>query len=104
MHVVTLLAQPRKKHPLVKRKLLQKGQLEAVGRGTFGLVWLTDFFDAFWAAAVAAMPKFTKESSAFKGKCYFCKAEIMVPTGPGWNSTRVICRACSLKQGDAVDD
>jgi len=55
------------------------------------------------AAAVAAMPKFTKESSAFKGKCYFCKAEIMVPTGPGWNSTRVICRACSLKQGDAVD-
>ena len=56
------------------------------------------------AAAVAAMPKFTKESSAFKGKCYFCKAEIMVPTGPGWNSTRVICRACSLKQGDAVDD
>ena len=51
MHVVTLLAQPRKKHPLVKRKLLQKGQLEAVGRGTFGLVWLTDFFDAFWACA-----------------------------------------------------
>ena len=26
------------------------------------------------------MPKFTKESSAFKGKCYFCDAEIMVPT------------------------
>ena len=51
MHVVTLLAQPRKKHPLAKRKLLQKGQLETVGRGTFGLVWLTDFFDAFWACA-----------------------------------------------------
>ena len=49
------------------------------------------------------MPKFTKELSAFKGKCYFCEAEIMVPTGPGWNSTRVICRACSLKQGDAVE-
>ena len=22
----------------------------------------------------------------------------MVPTGPGWNSTRVICRDCSKKQ------
>lgn len=51
MHVVTLLAQPRQKQPLAKRKALQKGQLETVGRGTFGLVWLTDFFEQFWACA-----------------------------------------------------
>ena len=48
MHVVTLLAQPRDKHPLVKARPLRKGQLETIGRGTFGLVWLTDFFAAFW--------------------------------------------------------
>ena len=48
MHVVPLLAQPRDKHPLAKAKPLRKGQLETIGRGTFGLVWLTDFFAAFW--------------------------------------------------------
>ena len=48
MHVVTLLAQPRNKHPLAGRKSLRKGRLETVGRGTFGLVWLTDFFEQFW--------------------------------------------------------
>ena len=31
-------------------------------------------------------------------KCYFCETEIFVNTGPGWNSTRVICRKCSKKQ------
>jgi len=44
------------------------------------------------------MPKFTGRESSLKENCYFCKKEIMVPTGPGWNSTRVICRDCSKKQ------
>jgi hypothetical protein len=44
------------------------------------------------------LPKFTGRESALKEKCYFCEKEIMVPTGPGWNSTRVICRDCSKKQ------
>lgn len=48
MHVVTLLAQPRDKHPLARARPLRKGQLKTIGRGTFGLVWLTDFFAAFW--------------------------------------------------------
>tara|TARA_Y100000588_G_C14261314_1_gene927743 strand:+ start:982 stop:1131 length:150 start_codon:yes stop_codon:yes gene_type:complete len=44
------------------------------------------------------MPDFTENTSAVKQKCYFCEAEIFVNTGPGWNSTRVICRNCSKKQ------
>lgn len=44
------------------------------------------------------MPEFTDNVSAVKQKCYFCETEIFVNTGPGWNSTRVICRKCSKKQ------
>jgi len=44
------------------------------------------------------MPDFTESASAVKQKCYFCETEIFVNTGPGWNSTRVICRKCSKKQ------
>ncbi|MEC7136021.1 MAG: hypothetical protein VX308_01510 [Candidatus Thermoplasmatota archaeon] len=44
------------------------------------------------------MPKFTGRESAFEGNCYFCGKDLVVPTGPGWNSTRIICRDCSKSQ------
>ena len=48
MHVVTVVAQPRKKHPLVKSKALKKGIYDVRKRGTFGLIWLTDFGELVW--------------------------------------------------------
>ena len=50
MHSVTLLAQPRSKHPLVKRRALSSGRIETKNRGTFGLIWFTDFGEKFWEA------------------------------------------------------
>ena len=50
MHSVTLLAQPRSKHPLVKRRALSSGRIETKKRGTFGLIWFTDFGEKFWEA------------------------------------------------------
>ena len=50
MHSVTLLAQPRSKHPLVKRRALNSGRVETKNRGTFGLIWFTDFGEKFWEA------------------------------------------------------
>ncbi len=50
MHSVTLLAQPRSKHPLVKKRALSSGRIEAKNRGTFGLIWFTNFGEKFWEA------------------------------------------------------
>ena len=50
MHSITLLAQPRNKHPLVKRRALSSGRIETKSRGTFGLIWFTDFGEKFWEA------------------------------------------------------
>ena len=50
MHSVTLLAQPRSKHPLVKRRALSSGRIETKNRGTFGLIWFTDFGEKLWEA------------------------------------------------------
>ena len=58
------------------------------------LLWtLSKSFNWWWG-----LPKFTGRESALVEKCYFCEKEITVPTGPGWNSTRVICRDCSKTQ------
>jgi hypothetical protein len=48
VHSVTLLAQPRSKHPLVKRRALSSGKVETKSRGTFGLIWFTDFGEKLW--------------------------------------------------------
>ena len=48
MHVVTVVAQPHKKHPLVKSKALKSGIYDVRKRGTFGLIWLTDFGELVW--------------------------------------------------------
>jgi len=50
VHSVTLLAQPRDKHPLVKKRGLKSGRIEVKNRGTFGLLWFTDFGEKFWEA------------------------------------------------------
>mgnify|MGYP001159843804 FL=1 len=50
VHSVTLLAQPRDKHPLVKKRALKSGRIETKNRGTFGLLWFTDFGEKFWEA------------------------------------------------------
>ncbi len=50
VHSVTLLAQPRDKHPLVKKRALKSGRIETKNRGTVGLLWFTDFGEKFWEA------------------------------------------------------
>ncbi len=50
VHSVTLLAQPRSKHPLVKKRALKSGRIDVKSRGTFGLMWFTDFGEKFWEA------------------------------------------------------
>ncbi len=67
MHSITLLAQPRNKHPLVKRRALSSGRMETKNRGTFGLIWLTDFGEKFWEAcqSVDENAKIKLRSSGF---------------------------------------
>ena len=48
MHAVTVLAQPRRKKPLLSRKTLKRGRYEARKRGTFGVLWFTNFGQALW--------------------------------------------------------
>ena len=50
MHSVKLIAQPRSKHPLVKKKDLSRGRMTTKSSGTFGLLWFTDFGEKFWEA------------------------------------------------------
>jgi len=50
VHSVTLIAQPRSKHPLVKTGALKSGRFETKNRGTFGVLWFTDFGEKFWEA------------------------------------------------------
>ena len=50
MHSVTLIAQPRNKHPMLKTSALKLGDYEIKNRGTFGLLWFTDFGEKFWEA------------------------------------------------------
>jgi len=50
VHSVTLIAQPRSKHPMVKTGALKSGRFETKNRGTFGLLWFTDFGEKFWEA------------------------------------------------------
>jgi len=48
MHAITVLAQPRRKKPLLNCKALKHGRYEARKRGTFGVLWFTDFGQALW--------------------------------------------------------
>ena len=50
VHSVTLIAQPRNKHPLVNTRALKSGRYETHNRGTFGVLWFTDFGEKFWEA------------------------------------------------------
>ena len=50
VHSVTLIAQPRNKHPLVKTGALKSGRYETYNRATFGVLWFTDFGEKFWEA------------------------------------------------------
>ena len=50
VHSVTLIAQPRNKHPMLKTGALKSGDYEIKNRGTFGLLWFTDFGEKFWEA------------------------------------------------------
>lgn len=50
VHSVTLIAQPRNKHPMLKTSALKLGDYEIKNRGTFGLLWFTDFGEKFWEA------------------------------------------------------
>lgn len=50
VHSVTLIAQPRNKHPMLKTGPLKLGDYEVKNRGTFGLLWFTDFGEKFWEA------------------------------------------------------
>ena len=50
VHSVTLIAQPRNKHPMLKTGALKLGDYEIKNRGTFGLLWFTDFGEKFWEA------------------------------------------------------
>ena len=50
VHSVTLIAQPRNKHPMLKTSALKLGNYEIKNRGTFGLLWFTDFGEKFWEA------------------------------------------------------
>jgi hypothetical protein len=50
VHSVTLIAQPRNKHPMLKTGPLKLGDYEIKNRGTFGLLWFTDFGEKFWEA------------------------------------------------------
>ena len=50
VHSVTLIAQPRNKHPMLKTSALKLGDYEIKNRGTFGLLWFTDFGGKFWEA------------------------------------------------------
>ena len=50
VHSVTLIAQPRNKHPLVKTGALKSGRYETYSRATFGVLWFTDFGEKFWEA------------------------------------------------------
>ena len=47
VHSVTLIAQPRNKHPMLKTGALKLGDYEIKNRGTFGLLWFTDFGEKF---------------------------------------------------------
>ena len=48
MHVVKVGAQPHKKQPLVKTGSLKRGVYDVRKRGTFGIIWLTDFGELVW--------------------------------------------------------
>ena len=50
VHSVTLIAQPRSKHPLVNTRALKSGKLKTHNRATFGVLWFTDFGEKFWEA------------------------------------------------------
>ena len=50
VHSVTLIAQPRSKHPLVNTRALKSGRFQTHNRGTFGVLWFTDFGEKFWEA------------------------------------------------------
>jgi len=50
VHSVTLIAQPRNKRPMLKTGALKLGDYEIKNRGTFGLLWFTDFGEKFWEA------------------------------------------------------
>ena len=50
VHSVTLIAQPRSKHPLVNTRALKSGRLQTHNRATFGVLWFTDFGEKFWEA------------------------------------------------------
>ena len=50
VHSVTLIAQPRSKHPLVNTRALKSGKLKIHNRATFGVLWFTDFGEKFWEA------------------------------------------------------
>ena len=50
VHSVTLIAQPRNKHPLVNTRALKSGKLKIHNRATFGVLWFTDFGEKFWEA------------------------------------------------------
>ena len=67
MYSATLLAQPRSKHPLVKSSSLKNGRLDIKKRGTFGLIWFTDFGEKFWEAcqSIDERAKLRLQSSGF---------------------------------------
>ena len=48
MHVIKVVAQPHGTHPLVKSGSLKRGVYDVRKRGTFGLIWLTDFGELVW--------------------------------------------------------
>ena len=50
VHSVTLIAQPRSKHPLVNTRALKSGKFKTHNRATFGVLWFTDFGEKFWEA------------------------------------------------------
>ena len=50
VHSVTLIAQPRSKHPLVNTRALKSGRFQTHNRATFGVLWFTDFGEKFWEA------------------------------------------------------
>jgi len=67
VHSVTLIAQPRSKTPFVKVGAMKAGKYEPRNRGTFGILWFTDFGDKFWEACqgVDDTPKLRLRESGF---------------------------------------
>ena len=67
VHSVTLIAQPRSKTPFAKVGAMKAGKYEPRNRGTFGILWFTDFGDKFWEACqgVDDTPKLRLRKSGF---------------------------------------